>query len=37
MGWENYKVVHQRLQLVEAYIKNEASMTEVIIQHHTVD
>jgi len=27
MGWENHKVEHQRLQLIEAYIKNEASMT----------
>src|SRR5437016_3842217 len=27
MGWKRYQVVHQRLQLIDAYIKNEASMT----------
>jgi transposase InsO family protein len=29
MGWENHKVEHQRLQLVMAYIRNEASMTDL--------
>ena len=29
MGWENLKVEHQRLQLVKAYIQNDASMTEL--------
>lgn len=29
MGWENFKVEHQRLQLVTAYIKKEASMTDL--------
>ena len=29
VGWENLKVEHQRLQLVTAYIRNEASMTDL--------
>jgi putative transposase len=29
MGWENFKVEHQRLQLVTAYVRNEASMTDL--------
>ncbi len=29
MGWEDHKVEHQRLQLVMAYICNEASMTDL--------
>lgn len=29
MGWENFKVEEQRLQVIEAYINNEASMTEI--------
>jgi putative transposase len=33
MGWENYKVEHQRLHLVEAYIEKEASMTDLCKQY----
>lgn len=29
MAWESYKVEHQRLQLVTAYLKKEASMTDL--------
>lgn len=29
MGWENFKVEHQRLQLVTDYIGNKASMTDL--------
>lgn len=35
MGWENLKVEHQRLQLVTAYIKNEAPMTD-LCKHYGV-
>lgn len=35
MGWEIQKVEYQRLQLVQAYLKNEASMT-VLCDHYRV-
>lgn len=33
MAWENFKVEQQRLQLIEAYIKGETSMTDLCIQY----
>lgn len=33
MAWENSKVEHQRLQLVTAYLKNEATMTDLCREH----
>ena len=33
MAWENYKVEHQRLQLIKAYMKNESSMTDLCKQY----
>jgi transposase InsO family protein len=33
MAWESYKVEHQRLQLITAYLKKEASMTDLCLKY----
>lgn len=33
MAWENFKVTHQRLQVIEAYMKNQSTMTDICLKH----